>query len=167
MREIVFLMFVFIVLDSSSISSFTAYPGPSSIRTARSQNEPINSRVVPQQALPSVSGRSPLDQRVTSSFQNSLHVLGNTPTSSTITPRHSATVFSETTSMKQPPEQQSAFRRPVPEQDNHLRSQSQVISQTPQRSMVNGYQEQSSILSRPSMLSDSYTRMPIVGRKMV
>lgn len=73
--------------------------------------------------------------------------------------------------MKQPSEQQSAFRRPVSEQDNHsynqLRLQNQVIPQRPgANGLINGYQEQSSILSRPSMLSDSYTCMLIVGREI-
>ena len=72
--------------------------------------------------------------------------------------------------MKQPSEQQSAFRRPVSEQDNQLRLQNQVIPQIPQRSgtngLINGYQEQSSILARPLMLSDSYTCMLIVGREI-
>jgi hypothetical protein len=87
----------------------------------------------------------------------------NTP-NNIFTARTSATLFSEIGPGKQPLEQQSAFRRPLSGQENlsftQQRSSSQnlLISQTPQKFMQNGYQQQSSNV-RPTISTDSSSGM--------
>lgn len=143
-----------------------------------SQNEPVNSRMVPQQTLSSVSGRTALDQRIPTTFQNTSHLSGTTSTlNNSFTSRNSAALFTETTVGKQPlAREESAFRRPLSEQDNNpynqlrsaLKTQltSQISQRSPQNGSINGYQEQSSIISRPSMLSDTYIGMSMIVREI-
>jgi hypothetical protein len=144
------------ILDYSSISSFRQ-PSSSSLQINQNKNESINSGV------PSTTGRLSNDQRSTLGSQNALHV-GAT---NTFTARNTATLFSEAV----PSPQQSAFRRPLPGQENSNLNQSRsasqnlLISQTPQKpiqnGLANGYPQQPSsvITSRTSILSDSYSRM--------
>lgn len=169
---VIFLRMMFVILDCSSVSSFTAYPPSSATQLAHSQNEPINSRIVPQRTLSSASGRTSVDQRNALAFQNTSNMSSTTSTlNNSFTPRNSTASFTETVASKQLlSQEQSAFRRPLSEQDNNLYNPLRSASQnqlTPQRSLHNGYQEQSSILSRPSMLSDSYICTSIIIRKIV
>ncbi len=166
-----------IILDCSSISSFnhlSRYPISSSIQINQNKNETINTGFLPQRDLSSSTGRLSNDQRPGLGLQNALHV----GTTNTFTARNTSTLFSETVPTKQlleqiPLQQPSAFRRPLSGQENNSFNQSRsssqnlLISQTPQKSvqngLINGYQQQSSnvIMSRPSMLSDSYSCMSI------
>jgi hypothetical protein len=124
--------------------------------------------------LSTAIGRSSVDQRANLGLQNALHVGTTNPSVNTFTARNTATLFSETVTVKQPTEQQSAFRRPLSGQENiashqqRSASQNLLISQTPQKPIqngaINGYQQQSSnvIIPRPSVLSDSYSCMQII-----
>jgi len=167
-------LIIYNILDGSSISSLNHIsPYPTSVHA---KNEAINTGFLSQRNLSSNSGRSLNDQRAGLDFQHALHVGTTNPSSNTFTARNTATLFSETVTVKQSSEQiqplqQSAFRRPISGQENigfnqqKSSSQNLLISQTPQKSMqngsMNGYQQQTSnvIIPRPSILSDSYSCM--------
>ena len=134
--------------------------------------------------MPSITGRSLGDQRVGQDFQSPLQV-GTISSTNTFTARNTATLFSDTASVKQPVEQlqQSAFHRPLTGQENNVFNQQKSSSQsllipqtphfqTPQKSMqngsINGYKQQSSnvIIHRPSTMSDSYSCMLIIQNEL-
>ncbi len=154
----------------------TRYPSSISVQMNHAKNEAIHSGILPQRNLSSTTTERSLgDQRVGFGFQNPLHVGTTNPSTNTFTARNTATLFSETVSVKQPLEQlQSAFRRPLSGQENigfnqqRSASQNLLISQTPQKSNqngpINGYQQQSSngVIPRSSILADSYSCMYIV-----
>jgi hypothetical protein len=147
------------------------------------KNDPINTGFLSQRDLSSITGRSLGDQRVGQDFQSPLQV-GTISSTNTFTARNTATLFSDTVSVKQPveqlqPIQQSAFHRPLTGQENNVFNQQKSSSQsllmpqtphfqTPQKSMqngsINGYKQQSSnvIIHRPSAMSDSYSCMLII-----
>jgi hypothetical protein len=136
------------------------------------KNGAINTGFLSQRDVSTVPERSLTDQRAALDLQSSSHMVTNP-----FTARNTATLFSETVTVKQPFEQQeSAFRRQLSGQDNIGFNQSKFSSQnllhsqashfqTAQKPMqtelINGYQKQSSnvIIPRPSTLSDSYSCM--------
>lgn len=142
------------ISDCSSISSFnhiSAYPVSASTQMAHTQNETINTKTLPQRTSSSVSGRSSVDQRAGLAVPNALHVVPTHPITNTFTARNSAPP-------QQHQQQQSAFRRPLPDQENNAFNQ---LRSAPQKStangLYNGYQQQSSnvIIPRPSKLTVS------------
>jgi hypothetical protein len=140
------------------------------------KNGAINTGFLSQRDVSTIADRSLTDQRAALDLQSSSHIVTN-PLTNPFTARNTATLFSETVTVKQPFEQQeSAFRRQLSGQDNIGFNQSKFSSQnllhsqashfqTAQKPMqtelINGYQKQSSnvIIPRPSTLSDSYSCM--------
>jgi hypothetical protein len=131
------------------------------------KNGAINTGFLSQRDVSTVPERSLTDQRAALDLQSSSHMVTNP-----FTARNTATLFSETVTVKQPFEQQeSAFRRQLSGQDNIGFNQSKFSSQNllnsqashklMQTELINGYQKQSSnvIIPRPSTLSDSYSCM--------
>jgi hypothetical protein len=161
-----------------SFNHISARPTPSSLQMAHVKNDSINTGFLSQRDLSSTAGRSFGDQRVISlDFESPLHV-GTNSSTNTFTARNTATLFSETVTVKQPVEQ-SAFHRPLSGQENIGVNQQKPLSQnllisqtshyqTPQKPMhnglMNGYQQQSSnvIIPRPSTKSDSHSCMSII-----
>jgi hypothetical protein len=160
---------LFNILVCSSISSFQhtpTNPRLSSVQTTHARNESNGIGFPSQREMPSIAGLSLGDQRVGLDFRTPLHVGTNVSTNA-FTTRNTSTLVSESAPVKQTIEQQqSAFRRPLPGQENIGFNQqklpvSQTIPKPIQNGLTNGYQQQSfnSILPTPSTLSDSYSCM--------
>ncbi|CAF1460710.1 unnamed protein product [Adineta steineri] len=153
------------------------HPGSTSAQMTHVKNESINNGFASKRDLSSVAERSYVNQHIGVGFQTSLHT-GTNSSINTFTPRNTTTLFSETATIKQSPEQfqsqqESAFYRPSSGEDNFTFNQEKFLSQnlpnsqtshvqtaqkTMQNGLINGYQKQSSnaIIPRPSTLSDSY-----------
>jgi hypothetical protein len=148
-----------------------AHLSSSAIQMKHVKNGAINTGFLSQRDVSAVAERSLTDQRAALDSPGSSHIVRNPPTNP-FTARNTATLFSETVTVKQPFEQQeSAFRRQLSGQDNIGFNQSKFSSQNllnsqashklMQTELINGYQKQSSnvIIPRPSTLSDSYSCM--------